>query len=848
MPEEVVHLALAKWIRPPVVRSRYERHTGVEPYFGLEEQHGYRTGPPSAFQGPFLFLLQSHPTHGINLILELINTTTERYAHSWLDSNKGDPISQITVRLNNGREIKQFISGRLWGAYRGLHTQPGVLQSSLMALEKWLFDLADKDKDITGYFDQLLSQSNSCAITAVLCSVAAGHPEKLGKHLLPLLRTKEFIEYDMSRTMGESSIIPDVGSAMGFPEMVDWKIHIDEREKAAKMPHRQHHLELLALNLQTGSLKGEVQQIIDEHRRCLPPKDSQTDTERTWRLALHRMDLRQYKAEKADEEGKVLIAPVPPEQDIQEMQSRVLPEIEQRLQVSYVGLWARHEFHSGPTDKSAFENWNKAIEWAQETYKSLLEEPDEEEKLGLAGPTYIAALSTRDHLSELNPEEITWCHDILMEKISQGLNADSRSAYFYSGLTDGTAAAAGVLPLFLNVSGLDSKKLRAAIFGSLSYPDPTVRSYAIQGVHLHLWPKHTNFAKSCLIGMIELACLDFLEREELNNLSRDWSDPDRNKKEETVREKFRKEKNKLKSTITTGDITDDFDYGKITFKDYSVYDLLSVVRMLPVDIGIYDSEPLLAVLIEQTIIAATEDESGTRDRDRVVIEFIPALNDFASFLVLKRNIEVSKRVCKPLVESIDDCPKFIAEFLESLIRNADKLQSGKNFWIVWQLFAEKILDPDRIKGEYLRYHFERLIKTMMLATVPWKSDADKWKPLSENPVHLERFCKVACTTSPGFEALLSLLFSIGSFYLPEAFSWLAEALAHIDVNKVFNVENNRFTLEELLRREIHMRASQIQSNSALQGSVLQLLDKLVDFGSSAAFQLRERIIRPPKRL
>jgi len=510
----------------------------------------------------------------------------------------------------------------------------------------------------------------------------------------------------------------------------------------------------------------------------------------------------------------------------------VLPEIEQRLQVSYVGLWARHEFHSGPTDKLAFENWNKAIEWAQETYKRLLEESDEEEKLGLAGPIYIAALSIREHLSELNPEEITWCYDILMEKISQGLTADSRSVS-YSGLTDGTAAAAGVLPLFLNVFGLDSKKLRAAIFGSLSYPDSKVRFYAIQGVHLHLWPKHSNFAKLCLIGMIELACLDFLERQELNNISRNWSDPDSNKKEETVREKYRKEKNKLKSIITAGDIADDFDYGKITFKDYSVYDLLSVVRMLPVDVGIYDSEPLLAVLIEQTIIAATEDESGKRDRDRVVIEFVPVLNDFASFFVLKRDIEVSKKVCKPLVESIDDCPKFIAEFVQGLIIKADKLQSGKNFWIVWQLFAEKILDTARIKSEYLGYHFEHLIKTMMLAT---------------NPVHMERFCKVACTTSPGFEALLSLLFSIGSFYLPEAFSWLAEALAHIDVNKVFNVENNRFTLEALLRREIHMRANQIRSNSALQGSVLQLLDKLVDFGSSAAFQLRERIIRPPKRL
>ena len=137
---------------------------------------------------------------------------------------------------------------------------------------------------------------------------------------------------------------------------------------------------------------------------------------------------------------------------------------------------------------------------------------------------------------------------------------------------------------------------------------------------------------------------------------------------------------------------------------------------------------------------------------------------------------------------------------------------------------------------------------MMLATVVWPSDIHEWKPLSDNPVHMERFCQVTCKTVPGFEALLSLLFNVGKFYLPGAFSWLANALSHIDLNKVFNNDNNLFTLEMLLRREIHMRANLIRNNSELHESVLQLLDTLVDFGSSVAFQLRERIIRPPKKI
>ena len=112
---------------------------------------------------------------------------------------------------------------------------------------------------------------------------------------------------------------------------------------------------------------------------------------------------------------------------------------------------------------------------------------------------------------------------------------------------------------------------------------------------------------------------------------------------------------------------------------------------------------------------------------------------------------------------------------------------------------------------------------------------------------MEAACKAACKTKPGFEGLLSLPYTVGGLYLPEAFTWLAGALSHVDIGEIFGERNNRFALEQLLHREIHLKATQIRSNSAWQKSVLALLDILVNFGSSTAFQLRERIIRPPKR-
>jgi hypothetical protein len=158
-----------------------------------------------------------------------------------------------------------------------------------------------------------------------------------------------------------------------------------------------------------------------------------------------------------------------------------------------------------------------------------------------------------------------------------------------------------------------------------------------------------------------------------------------------------------------------------------------------------------------------------------------------------------------------------------------------------------VFSPDRLSDKFLRYGDEKLIMTLMLATVPWKREVKEWRTLSDNPTHLKDASKAACKTKPGFQALLSLLDTVGGFYLPEAFTWLADALPHLDIHETLGERNNRYALETLLQREIHLRATQIRNNSAWQRSVLVLLDVLVNFGSSTAFQLRERIIRPPKK-
>ena len=48
------------------------------------------------------------------------------------------------------------------------------------------------------------------------------------------------------------------------------------------------------MHLQLGPLAGRVHEILDRYRAEMAPVQEQKEEDRIWRLAMHRMDLRQY--------------------------------------------------------------------------------------------------------------------------------------------------------------------------------------------------------------------------------------------------------------------------------------------------------------------------------------------------------------------------------------------------------------------------------------------------------------------------------------------------------------------------------------------------------------------------
>jgi hypothetical protein len=850
IPEDVAALARRKWLPTRKPGEYYRRRSSVDigEYFGIDDDFGFKMHPASAMQGPFYFLLKGSTDHGLQLVLDLINTTSELYAWSDLDSPAGQELPKVTVMLNDGREIKQYLSWRLWAGYRGNTVLPETLQSSLMALEKWILELAKSDQDMGEIFDRLLEDSCSCAISGVLASLATNSPGRIREHMFPLLRTREFFELDMARALQEAAVIVDAAGMMGMPERAENQIHVDERKQAKESDHRKHYLETLVLNLQFSDLREPVQQIIDTHLSSLPPLDEQTDNDRTWRLALHRMDLRKCRFEPA-EGDKVPVTSTDPDQDIQEMQTRSLPEIQHRQKLAHANLWSRHEFLKPGEAPMPFEGWPEAVQWARDTVNELDSEADEENKQRwLSGPYHIAALSIRDHLDELDLDDLAWCALRVVERVVQSVPDAPRSGLFRNGKSDGTAASASVLPLLLGggLAAPSDEEIRLAIAGSLTHPDPDVRNVAVRCSRQQLWSAYPKLARSCLAGMIRFGQLEKQESEESRQAHADILDPTYKEKEAAVEEKYRGLRSKLRSAMAAGEMAEGIGVPAISLDEWSVFHLASVVHMFPEDKALFDWEPLLLAIMNAMLTAEEEDENRKRNRGTRLFALKRVIADCAAYFSMKNDIETAKRLCVPFCDRMHTCPDYVADFVEQLIINAEHAADPGHFWQVWHLFADPAFDSQRLKSKHMRFREEKLLRSLLLGTIPWKSDVHEWSVLSGAPSHMAAACAKACQTSAGFEATMGLLYSVGTFYLPNAFRWLADALPALDRGKVFSDKGNRLLLESLLQREVHMHSTDIRRQPQLQASVLALLDVLVDFGSSSAFHLREKIVRPPR--
>ena len=202
-----------------------------------------------------------------------------------------------------------------------------------------------------------------------------------------------------------------------------------------------------------------------------------------------------------------------------------------------------------------------------------------------------------------------------------------------------------------------------------------------------------------------------------------------------------------------------------------------------------------------------------------------------------------------LLAAVERAPDIAAVVLKDLVYTEDESPSGERFWTIWQRCANVALENQAIRGpsRVVGYSEQRkLIRTFLFTESQWKEGLKAWKPLESHRDFVQQAFMQVGDTPAGFAALVQMLQTVAGFLLPDALVNLDEARSRCSNEPLLENESARVELELLLRDCVLSMGSQLRSREVVRNAALNLLDHLVNEGSSLAFQLREFMVAPAR--
>ncbi len=200
-----------------------------------------------------------------------------------------------------------------------------------------------------------------------------------------------------------------------------------------------------------------------------------------------------------------------------------------------------------------------------------------------------------------------------------------------------------------------------------------------------------------------------------------------------------------------------------------------------------------------------------------------------------------------MMDNWQNCYKVTEYFIPYLFEAEDQSRNDAQFWNIWSTIATKAFEDlnQRADDRPIPSELRKIIRTLLFSDIKWKENTTEWEPLTNNREFIQNACSHIGHHSIGFNALVCLFKSaVERVFFPDALLWLNKALQQGDAKTIFQESNARFNLEVLLRNNLLSRESEIRGNTRIRQATVELLDALINSGSSTGFQLRERFIMP----
>ncbi|WP_442036288.1 hypothetical protein [Pseudoduganella sp. RAF19] len=792
--------------------------TGWETELGLSHRAAHEFFPPSVLQGPFRSLLLYDWPKSVRFVIDLCNHAATAFAKTSANEITIIPQEQSP---NSRPHIHDF---RLWAAYRGHSVTSYVLNAALMALEERLLAEATRQpKVVSQVLEIILDLGESSFTTGMVAGVLTAHPELVTEKLLSIFMCPQFFSDDIARSVQEAGSLAIHGGHDGLDSARQ-----QERMASNRLPHRNKYLEILFLGLQFNrpDLRESLYRILDNHLDALKTTSNVSEG---WLIGLKRMDARGLKL--GEPVGDSTWAPL----EIADLD----PELQYASDKAQVSMQRLNLIGSVRT-------WAAAV----------------------TGRFATAAPGTSERFSspsEPYEEFVGLCNEV------EGQEAD-----MLAGLEDELACA-----LIRKWPNDTSHALRWA------------RTILLEGAAIRkdkdTWPRQDpSMGVQRAKAVVAIAAYDpTLPRmvEALVNIVTEPMWKLRRAAAKAISDELRSKQPVLAEILTTGlahyaqalDVTTARPRGRT--QDFVLEARMATVKALTIALekmtpGLRSSPRSLAAIKEWTIVLdaarsekpstwrvqslitltklAADQENGpnVRQHDPEHVDF-DARRELSGLLASELLMQIDDS--SPLFEAFDYCLKIAPELSETILDtmlfecvNSD-FTNATAFWRVWDRAKAAVFDEESLRSGSRRSYsrFDKVLTTLLLCSMPWPKTWHNLKLFKSRP-HFVADCIIAVGDSRiGLERLLQLMAGVGRMSaVPAALPQLRDALDKSPVD-LFDDGNSLWHAETICHVAVHEHREALIRDVNLRRATLDILDRLVDAGSSLGFQLRDYLATSP---
>jgi len=837
-PDLIIKTAWLAWVADEDTEKNAMYHNlDIHKYFGLRGIHGdIDLFPPSGLKGPFWSLLKFHEDKGLHLILNLCNHVAKSYAKSEMGKSE---ISMVKLEFPDSTVIEQICSDRLWVAYRNASVVPHIIESALMALENWLIEKLASEEDNSEIIDYILKNSNSVLITAVITGLAAGYWKKLGELCLPLLKVREFLQLDLHRPM----LVTAGSMNMHLSQTHDYsrEVYFEERKKSDSYEWRRMQLEDVMRNMLFSAYKDQIAKILDDYYSALPPVDKQTEEDIIWKIALGRMDLRKYDVIAVDEEKETFTLSAPePEISIKEVQLQNEQNIQLTNRLYRLQKWADGKLKDKDSDKEWFSNihdvFSEAIALEGDDQVQQQEHPN---YLYVRGIFHIAAVYIKNYIEELTEDELKWCFDIAKSVIQVG--SDDPISYQKPKSPYGESVLVEAFPnlMSLDSAKIDKSDLKRIIAIAITHPDETIRKAISVGLRDYLWKLDPAFTETCFWGSLEYARLVLEIRDEMRE---PWYPRHQVKKHTQTSPQLEKLRDKIIKERLQFDLR---IIDEITLDTHSYLSMMCALRMNFPD----SSFSAFIALIRQilNLLIGLESQKNSDKSNLHLYGLGPEFCEMLGEILLSQSLEISNQLLQSLLENISTSPEMTQWVLSYLTYAEDKIQTGETYWAIWEKITNEIIPianhDAKLAHDNRRFQpFRQVYRYPLFLWINWTGHENDHRLINMGREKIIHFFKQTGNHPIIFESYLKLCFHFAEKFLPDGLTLINRILQENDPATVLSGTNTIYYSERVLQRFISQNISKLRQDVVLRSNILNILDVLIECGSSTAYFLRERAI------